>query len=95
MWEATIRYRDAADDYAILPFMTKLLEQAIEKVRELPEADQDLAADFLFALAQKHSEPEKLDPQTRAAILEGLAQAERGEFVSDEEMAEFFRQRGA
>jgi predicted transcriptional regulator len=24
-----------------------------------------------------------------------LAQAERGEFVSDEEMAEFFRQRGA
>ena len=75
--------------------MTKALEQAIAKVRELPEADQDLAADFLFALAEKQSEPEKLDAETRAAILEGLAQAERGEFVSDEEMAAFFRQRGA
>ena len=75
--------------------MTKMLEQAIAKVRQMPEADQDLAADFLFALAQKPSEPEKLDAEARAAILEGLAQAERGEFVSDEEMAEFFRQRGA
>jgi hypothetical protein len=75
--------------------MTKLLEQAIAKIRDLTEADQDLAADFLFALAAKQSEPEKLDDETRAAILEGLAQAERGEFVSDEEMAEFFRQRGA
>lgn len=75
--------------------MTKLLEQAIAKIREMPEADQDLAADFLFALASKHDEPEKLDDAARAAIQEGSAQAQRGEFVSDEEMAEFFRQRGA
>jgi hypothetical protein len=75
--------------------MTKLLEQAIAKILTLPEADQDLAAEFLFDLAAKHVEPEKLDDETRAAIREGLAQAERGEFVSDEEMAEFFRQRGA
>lgn len=75
--------------------MTKLLEQAIAKVRELPEADQDLAADFLFALAAKQAEPEKLDEETRAAIREGIAPADRGEFVSDEEMAEFFRRRGA
>ena len=75
--------------------MTKLLEQAIAKILTSPEADQDLAAEFLFDLAAKHTEPEKLDDETRAAILEGLAQAERGELVSDEEMAEFFRQRGA
>jgi predicted transcriptional regulator len=75
--------------------MTKLLEQAIEKVRELPEADQNLAADLLFALAAKRSPPEELDEETLAAINEGLAQADRGEFVSDEEMAEFFRRRGA
>ncbi len=75
--------------------MTKLLEQAIAKIRELPEADQDFAAEVLFDLAAKHAEPEKLDAETRAAIAEGLAQAARGEFVSEEEMAEFFRQRGA
>jgi predicted transcriptional regulator len=75
--------------------MTKLLEQAIAKNPEMSESDQDLAADFLLALASKHSEPEKLDDATRASIREGLAQAERGEFMSDEEMAGFFRQRGA
>jgi hypothetical protein len=70
--------------------MTELLEQAIAKVRELPEADQDLAADFLFALVAQRLPPEKLDDETRAAILEGCAQADRGEFVSQEEMAAFF-----
>ena len=30
-------------------FMTKLLEEAIAKVRELPEDQQDAAADALFA----------------------------------------------
>jgi hypothetical protein len=74
--------------------MTKMLEQAIEKVRELPEADQDVAADILFALAAKRSDPDDLDEETIAAIDEGLAQIERGEVVSEEEMAEFFRQRG-
>lgn len=61
----------------------------------MPESDQVPAADFLFALAEEQSDPEKLDPQTRAAILEGLAQAERREFVSDAAMAEFFARRGA
>jgi hypothetical protein len=75
--------------------MTKLLDEAIEQVRALPEWDQDLAADILFAIASKRADPEELDAETIAAINEGLAQADRGEFVSDEEMAEFFRQRGA
>lgn len=74
--------------------MTKLLEEAIEKIREMPEAEQDLAAEALLNIAAKKWEPERLDPVTRTAILEGLAQAKRGELVSDEEMAEFFRQRG-
>jgi predicted transcriptional regulator len=74
--------------------MTKLLDEAIEKIREMPEAEQNLAAEVLFNIAEKKWEPERLDPATRAAILEGLAQAERGELVSDEEMAKFFRQRG-
>jgi predicted transcriptional regulator len=30
----------------------------------------------------------------RAAVLEGLEQAERGEFVSDEEMAALWKERG-
>ena len=74
--------------------MTKLLEQAIAKVRELPEADQDEAAELLLSVVSKFREPVRLDDETRAAIREGSEQARRGEFVSDEEMAEFFKRHG-
>src|SRR4051812_2409594 len=50
---ATIRYSDAPNDYAIFRLMTKLLEQAIEKIREMPEAEQDLAAEVLLNIAAK------------------------------------------
>ena len=55
--------------------MTKLLEQAIAKVRELPEADQDDAAELLLSVVSKFREPVRLDDETRAAIREGLEQA--------------------
>jgi len=74
--------------------MTKLLETAIAKLRELPEADQDEAAELLLSLAAKNTEPVRLDDVTRAAVREGVAQARRGEFVSDEDMAEFFKRHG-
>jgi predicted transcriptional regulator len=74
--------------------MTKLLEEAIKRVRELPEADQDEAAEILLSVASRKGEPVRLDDETRAAIREGRDQARRGEFVSDEEMAAFFRRHG-
>ena len=74
--------------------MTKLLEQAIEQVRGLTEDEQNEAAEILLSLMAKRHEPMSLDEETRAAINEGLEQARRGEFVSDEEMAAFFKRRG-
>jgi predicted transcriptional regulator len=74
--------------------MTKLLETAIAKLRELPEADQDEAAELLLSLAAKSTEPVRLDDVTRVAIHDGVAQAKRGEFVSDEDMAAFFKRHG-
>jgi predicted transcriptional regulator len=73
--------------------MTKLLEEAISKVRELPEAEQDEAAAFLLMLAARRAEPEHLDEGTRAAVREGLEQARRGEFASDEQIAALFNPR--
>ena len=70
--------------------MTKLLEQAIEKIRERPEEDQDRAAYMLLALLEEQDQPEQLDAETIAAIREGIAQAERGEFATEEEMEAFF-----
>jgi hypothetical protein len=74
--------------------MTKMLEEAIKKVRELPEADQNEAAEMLLSVASKSDAPVRLDDETRAAIQEGQAQARRGEFVSDEDMAAFFKRHG-
>jgi hypothetical protein len=61
--------------------MTKLLEQAIAKVRELPDADQDEAAEILLSVVSKFREPVRLDEETRAAIREGSEQADRGELT--------------
>jgi len=74
--------------------MSKLLEEAINKVRELPEAEQDEAAEMLLSVASKKGAPIQLDDETRAAVREGCEQARRGEFVSDQDMAAFFKRHG-
>ena len=74
--------------------MTKLLDRAIARVRELPAEDQDALATALLALAGDTTDVVQLDADTRAAVEEGLAQAKRGEFVSDEEVAKANARRG-
>ncbi len=72
--------------------MTKLLEKAIARVRELPEDDQDAIALAILSMADASNYP--LDDETKAAILEGLEQARRGEFVSDEEIQALWKRHG-
>jgi len=72
--------------------MTRLLERAIEKVRELPAADQDTVA--VEVLSMTEETPVALDDETRAAIREGLEQARRGEFVPDEEIDALWKRHG-
>jgi predicted transcriptional regulator len=74
--------------------MTKLLDQAIAKVRELPEAEQDSLARVLLSMAEADASAFPLDAETEAAIREGLTQAERGEFVADEVVAEANKRHG-
>jgi predicted transcriptional regulator len=71
--------------------MTKLLEKALEAVRQLPAESQDEIARAMLHLAQTDDEPEQIDPAHLSAVLEGLAQAKRGEFASDEEVEAAFR----
>lgn len=75
--------------------VTKLLEQAIAKVQELPEEEQDSLARMLLSMAgEADASGFPLDAETEAAIREGLAQAERGEFVPDEVVAESNKRHG-
>jgi hypothetical protein len=43
------------------------LEQAIARVRQLPEIEQDEAAEVLLTILSKRNEPEQLDDETRSA----------------------------
>jgi predicted transcriptional regulator len=74
--------------------MTKLLDEAIAKIRKLPEKDQDKLATAMLLMAAADAAAMPLDDETRAAIREGLAQAERGGFISDEVVAEFDKRHG-
>ena len=74
--------------------MTKLLEQAIAKVRELPAEDQDTLAVVLLSMAAGDSAIPPLDEATRAAIREGLDPARQGQFAADEEIAAIWNRHG-
>jgi hypothetical protein len=71
--------------------MTKLLEKALETVRQLPSATQDEIAHAMLTLAGDEGGPEEIDLAHLPAVLEGLAQAKRREFASDSEVEAAFR----
>jgi hypothetical protein len=71
--------------------MTKLLEEALEAVRQLPPESQDDIARAMLTLAGNDAEPEEIDPAHLPAVLEDLAQAKRRELASDAEVEAAFR----
>lgn len=67
--------------------MTKLLDQAIAKVRELPEEEQDRVAQSLLEFSGLAKQGlYKLSAEERAAIEESKAQVRRGEIATDDEV---------
>jgi hypothetical protein len=74
--------------------MTKVLEDAIEKVRKLPEDRQAYVAEVLEQIAAAGGDFFVVPDEHRAAVLEGLGQADRGEFATDEEMAALWKKCG-
>ena len=67
--------------------MTKLLDEAIAKVRELPEEQQERAAEALMQFAELAKQGVyTLSPQERAAIEASKAQVQRGDLATDDEV---------
>jgi hypothetical protein len=71
--------------------MTKLLEKALEAVRQLPPDSQDQIARAMLTLAGDQDALEEIDPAHLPDVLESLAQAKRREFASDAEIEAAFR----
>ncbi|MGO9007366.1 MAG: hypothetical protein ACLQIQ_21995 [Beijerinckiaceae bacterium] len=66
--------------------MTRLLEQAVAKVSVLPDDLQDELARILLQLAGVEQPPIQLTPEEEADLDASLADAERGEFATDDEI---------
>jgi predicted transcriptional regulator len=73
--------------------MTKMMKEAIAMLNELPEERQEMVARAILNYASHDSEEVyRLSDEERHAVRVGLAQADRGEFVSDADL-EVFRNR--
>jgi len=66
--------------------MTKLFEKAVETVRGLPPEMQDDLARMLLQLAGEDQPALKLSAEEAASFDESLAQADRGEFATEEQV---------
>jgi len=73
--------------------MTKLMEKGIEAVRGLPADRQDMAGELLLGLAETGAQY-SLSAEQLADVKLAMAEADRGEFATDSEMAETWKKFG-
>lgn len=72
--------------------MTKLLEQALDAVRRMPPADQDTIAQAMLSMVQLDGDViDDVDLDELREAMEGLAQVDRGEIATNEELEAAFR----
>jgi hypothetical protein len=74
--------------------MTKLLEEAIATVRELPERDQDVAAKFLLALRNPEAPRHQLSDGQVAEVELAKREVREGKIATDAEMNDVWRRFG-
>jgi hypothetical protein len=74
--------------------MTKLLEQALDVVRNLPPHVQDDMARMMLLFAGDEQPPVQLTPEEEAALARSEEAAFRGEFATDEEVRAVWSRHG-
>jgi hypothetical protein len=74
--------------------MTRLLESGIDAVRDLPADQQNLAGELLLSLAEQAKRRPRLTPEQVEDVKLAIAEADRGEFSTDEDMTALWRKCG-
>ena len=74
--------------------MTRLLEQAVAAVSVLPDEGQDDLARMLLQFAGVEQPLYELTPEEAADIDASLAEAERGELATEEEVRSLWAKHG-
>ena len=68
--------------------MNKLLKEMVDHAETWPQEDQEELAEYAREIEARRIGVYTMSDDERAAIGKGLAEADRGEFVSDELVAE-------
>src|SRR5271165_6166714 len=74
--------------------MTQLLEQAVQTLRGLPPETQDALARILLQLAGDDQSIVRLSAEEEASFEASLAQAERREFATDDQIKAIWAKHG-
>jgi predicted transcriptional regulator len=74
-------------DVRYVSVMTKLLEQALATTDQLSPEMQDDLARLIMAFTSRKAEVYELSGEELADLEEALAEADRGEYATDEEVA--------
>ena len=74
--------------------VVKALEDVIKNAEHWPREDQEELAEYAREIEARRTGTYVMSDAERAAVREGLAQADRGEFVSDEDIAKADKRRG-
>jgi predicted transcriptional regulator len=75
--------------------MNKAMTSLLERVSTWSEEDQEQLLAAAIEIEIRRAGIYRLSDEERAAVMEGLAAADRGDFVSDEDMKAYFDRYGS
>ena len=75
--------------------MNKIAEHILDRVANWPEEAQQELMQAVADIEAIYRGTYRMSTDERAAVLEGLAQADQGEFVPDEVVAAYFKKHRA
>jgi hypothetical protein len=74
--------------------MVRALEEVLKKAENWPREDQEELAEFAREIEARRTGVYVMSDAERTAVYEGLAEADRGEFVTDDVVAAADKRRG-
>jgi len=74
--------------------MSPMAKSILERVASWPETDQDELAELAREIEARRTGLYVLDEEEKAAIRQGLAELDRGEWVSEDDMKSFWKRCG-
>lgn len=70
--------------------MNKAAESILDRIADWPEEAKEELMQSIADIEARHLGVYRLSDEERAGVLKGLEQADRGEFVPDEVMRDYF-----